>query len=184
MPHAAAVAADLFEVLIVDDERDSRELLADFCRTLGFTVATAQDGRAAIAAVQRAPNQFGVVLTDLNMPGADGFDVLRAARAANPTCYVVMITGYATLDSAVRAVKEGAYDFLAKPFAFGQLELVLTRVRDRMALEQENRDLNQQVLQSRPDRTPTRDYAWRLESIEQRLADIEVLLRAVIDGRQ
>src|SRR5262245_20193206 len=102
---APTLATDTLDVLIVDDERDTRELLADFCRTLGFGVATAQDGRAAMAAVQRQPTQFGVVLTDVSMPGADGFEVLRAVRAANPSCYVVMITGYATLDAAVRAVK-------------------------------------------------------------------------------
>lgn len=175
---------DMLDVLIVDDERDTRDLLADCCRTLGFGVATAQDGRAAIAAVERDPRQFGIVLTDLNMPGADGFEVLRAVRAANPSCYVVVVTGYATLDAAVRAVKEGAYDFLAKPFAFGQLEIVLSRVRDRMALQRENHELARQAMRPRPETTGRADYGWRLDSIEQRLVDIEVLLRAVVDSRQ
>ncbi len=181
MPHA--VLTDMLDVLVVDDERETRDLLADFCRSLGFNVATAQDGRAAIAAVERDPDQFSVVLTDLSMPGADGFEVLRAVRAANPSCYVVMVSGYATLDAAVRAVKEGAYDFLAKPFALGQLEIVLSRIGDRMALEQENRDLSQQVRKARPGTLGRHDYGWRLDAIEQRLADIEVLLRAVIDSR-
>ena len=179
------VMTDTFDVLIVDDERETRELLADFCRTLGFGVATAQDGRAAMAAVQRQPTQFTVVLTDLNMPGADGFEVLRAARAANPSCYVVMITGYATLDSAVRAVKEGAYDFLAKPFAFGQLEIILSRIRDRMALERENRALANQIARSRASSASGgADHGWRLDMIEQRLGDIERALRALTEGRQ
>lgn len=167
------------DVLIVDDERESRELLADFCRSLGYGVATAQDGRAAMSAVQRHPQQFGVVLTDIHMPGADGFELLRGIRAASPSCYVVMITGYATLDSAVRAVKEGAYDFLAKPFAFGQLEIVLSRICDRMALEQENRDLAHQVGKARPGTMGRGDYGWRLDAIEQRLGDIERMLRAL-----
>ena len=63
-----------------------------------------------------------MIITDLHLPGADGFEVLKAAREANPPVYVVMITGYASIDSAVRAVREGAYDYLAKPFALGQLE--------------------------------------------------------------
>jgi DNA-binding NtrC family response regulator len=71
--------------------------------------------------------------------------VLKAARDANPSCYVVIITGYATIDSAIRAVRTGAYDYLAKPFALGQLEVVLRRIRDRMALERENRELVRQV---------------------------------------
>jgi CheY-like chemotaxis protein len=110
------------EVLIVDDEVQTRELLSEFCQAQGYTVATAHDGRAALTAIARGPRQFSVVITDLQLPGADGFDVLRAAREANPSAYVVMITGYASLDSAVGAVRDGAYDYLAKPFALGQLE--------------------------------------------------------------
>lgn len=163
------------EALIVDDDERARELLSEFCRGQGFEVATAHDGRAAIAAITRDPGQFALIITDLNLPGADGFDVLRAAREANPSVYVVMITGYATIDSAVRAVREGAYDYLAKPFALGQLEVVLTRVRDRMALEEENRELSKRV--SRDGSTVPVDLGWRLQAIEERLAHIEALLR-------
>jgi two-component system response regulator HydG len=138
-------------------------------------VATAHDGRAAISAITRDPGQFAVIITDLNLPGADGFDVLRAAREANPSIYVVMITGYASIDSAVRAVREGAYDYLAKPFALGQLEVVLTRIRDRMALEQENRELSKRVGRDGPG--VSADLGWRLQAIEERLAHIEALLR-------
>jgi DNA-binding NtrC family response regulator len=70
-----------------------------------------------------------------------GFAVLDAARRAHASCYVVIITGYASIDVAVQAVRAGAYDLLAKPFALAQLELVLARIKDRMALESENRQL-------------------------------------------
>jgi CheY-like chemotaxis protein len=96
------------EVLIVDDEVQTRELLSEFCQAQGYTVATAHDGRSALTAIARGPRQFSVVITDLQLNGADGFDVLRAARETNPSAYVVMITGYASLDSAVRAVRDGA----------------------------------------------------------------------------
>jgi len=79
------------------------------------------------------------------MPGADGFEVLKAAKAANRHSYVVMITGYATLDSALRAVREGAYDYLAKPFSLGQLDVMLARIKDRISLERENRDLRRRL---------------------------------------
>lgn len=137
----------------------------------------AADGRAAITAVERAPSQFSVILTDLSMPGADGFEVLRAARAANPSCYVVIITGYATLDTAVRAVREGAYDYLPKPFSLGQLGIILARIRDRMNLEQENRDLARQLNGGRPANAPRHEVGWRLDAIEERLSRIEDLLR-------
>jgi len=176
----AAPTPDTFEVLVVDDEAETREVLAEFCRTLGLTVTSADDGRSAVTAIQRSPSQFRVVLTDIWMRGADGFEVLKAARAANPSAYVVMITGYATLDSALRAVREGAYDYLPKPFALGQLEVVFTRIRDRIALEAENRMLSRQMdgLREAGGSGPRRgDLTWRLDAIEERLGRIEELLR-------
>ena len=165
------------EVLIVDDEVQTRELLSEFCRAQGYEVATANDGRAAIAALTRSPQQFGIVITDLQLPGADGFEVLTSARHCNRSVYVVMITGYASIDSAVRAVREGAYDYLAKPFALGQLEVVLRRIKDRMSLEAENRELSRRM-SGHEGQSAGSDLAWRLQAIEERLAHIEALLRA------
>jgi DNA-binding NtrC family response regulator len=166
------------DVLVVDDEADTREVLAEFCRSLGLSVTSADDGRSAVTAIRRAPAQFRVVLTDIWMRGADGFEVLRTAREANPSSYVVMVTGYATLDSALRAVREGAYDYLPKPFALGQLEVVFGRIRDRIALEEENRMLSRQMDGLRRVPGARRDDAsWRLDAIEERLGRIEDLLR-------
>jgi CheY-like chemotaxis protein len=133
------------EVLLVDDELSTREILEQFCRSRNLVVTVASDGRAAMTAIERNPTRFTIILTDINMPGADGFDVLKAAKSVNRECYVVMITGYATLDSALRAVREGAYDYLAKPFSLGQLDVMLARIKDRIALERENRDLRRRL---------------------------------------
>jgi CheY-like chemotaxis protein len=144
MPHFPLTERS-FEVLLVDDELSTREILEQFCRSRGLAVTTAADGRAAITALERSPSQYALVLTDINMPGADGFDVLKATKAASDSCYVVMITGYATLDSALRAVREGAYDYLAKPFSLGQLDVLLARIKHLLALEEENRDLRSRL---------------------------------------
>jgi DNA-binding NtrC family response regulator len=133
------------EVLLVDDELSTREILEQFCRSRNLAVTVASDGRAAMTAIERNPTRFTIILTDINMPGADGFEVLKAAKAVNRECYVVMITGYATLDSALRAVREGAYDYLAKPFSLGQLDVMLARIKDRIGLERENRDLRRRL---------------------------------------
>ena len=133
------------EVLLVDDELSTREILEQFCRSRNLTVTVASDGRAAMTALERNPTRFAIILTDINMPGADGFEVLKAAKSVNRECYVVMITGYATLDSALRAVREGAYDYLAKPFSLGQLDVMLARIKDRIGLERENRDLRRRL---------------------------------------
>ncbi len=124
------------------------------------------------------------MLTDLQLPGLDGLGVLRTVKQANPSAYVVIITGYASLDSAIQAVRLGAYDYLTKPFSLGQIDVVLQRVRDRLALEAENRRLTRQVSrrESIGDARSTPVLA-RLDAIEGRLSRIETMLRDSIDSR-
>jgi DNA-binding NtrC family response regulator len=133
------------EALVVDDDGGVRELILAYFNGLGMTASGAEDGPSAIQALQRSKGRYGLVVTDLNLPGADGFAVLQAARQANASCYVVIITGYASLDSAIQAVRVGAYDYLTKPFSLGQLDVILSRITDRAALELENRQLSGQV---------------------------------------
>ncbi len=159
------------EALVVDDDADIREVLADFLRQRGLTVATAADGRAAVAALERSGGRYTLVLTDINMPGADGFEVLKAARAVNASAYVVIITGYASIDSAVRAVRMGACDYLAKPFSLGQIDVLLASIGQRLALERENRALTARAV------TPAASsLEARLAAIERRLAALEARL--------
>jgi DNA-binding NtrC family response regulator len=115
-------------VLVVDDKENLRNLLA---RILGDTceVITAEDGERALALL--AAREFDVVLTDLRMPGADGFEVLRAAAAREPAPEVVMMTAYATVPDAVRAMRLGAYDYLEKPFDPDDAALVVARAVER-----------------------------------------------------
>jgi len=166
-----------FEALVVDDDADIRELLTDFFRERGVPVASATDGRAAIAEVDRAPLRFGLILVDLNLPGANGLAVLARARQVNPSVSVVIITGYASLDSAIQAVRLGAYDYLTKPFSLGQLEILLKRVNDRFALETENRHLARMVdgrgLSDPPAAAP------RLEALERRLDRLEAAIASL-----
>jgi two-component system, NtrC family, response regulator AtoC len=129
------------EVLVVDDDEAVREVILAYFVKRGLQVTGATDGRSAIAALERSHGRYGVVITDLSLPGADGLAVLRAARQANASCYVVIVTGYASLDSAIAAVRLGAYDYLTKPFSLGQLEVILKRIADRRSLEDENRSL-------------------------------------------
>ena len=168
----------LSEVLVVDDEPEVLELLAEFFKTRGLRVSSAGDGRAAVAAIEREPARYGLIITDLQLPGTDGIGVLEAARHANPSCYVVIVTGYASIDTAIKAVRLGAYDYLTKPFSLGQLDVVLQRIQDRVALEEENRRLSR--------RSAARDAGegrplvmGRLDAIEARLSRIEALLQAM-----
>jgi DNA-binding NtrC family response regulator len=170
--------AALLDMLIVDDDADTRELLAEHCAAKGYRVATAQDGLAATTVIERARPPLPVVIADLHLPHADGFAVLDAARQANASCYVIIITGYATIDSAVRAVQAGAYDFLPKPFALRQLEILLARIRDRMALESENSQLTRQMDDDRSARGRVPAINDRLRRLEDRIATLERIVLA------
>ena len=164
-------------VLIVEDEADLRDLLSEYFRARNFDVAGAADGRAALQAIERDPERFSLIITDLNLPGVDGLAVLRAARAANPGVYVVIVTGFASLDSAIQAVRLGAYDYLTKPFSLGQIDVVLQRIHDIQMLHAENKRLTRQV--SQRDAVDLRQaLLLRLDGIESRLTRIEAALRA------
>jgi DNA-binding NtrC family response regulator len=167
------------EVLVVDDDADIRELILAYLNGLGLLAVGAEDGPAAIQALQRSRGRYGIVLTDLILPGADGFAVLQAARQANASCYVIIVTGYASLDSAIQAVRVGAYDYLTKPFSLGQLDVVMRRISDHSALERENRHLSVQAAAAPPVVVlPARCVLEsRVAAIESSLARIEALLQ-------
>jgi DNA-binding NtrC family response regulator len=118
-------------ILVVDDKENILKL---FARILGDTyeVTSAADGGRAISLI--GGQEFDVIVTDLRMPGADGFEVLRAAKARAPETEVVMMTAYATVQDAVTAMKEGAYDYLQKPFDPDDATLVIARALERKRL--------------------------------------------------
>lgn len=163
-----------WDVMVVDDDEGIRELIVSFFHTLGVRVTSAQDGRAAIAELERSAGRYGMVVTDVNLPGADGFEVLESARRVNASCYVVIVTGYASLDSAIQAVRGGAYDYLPKPFSLGQLEVILQRITDRASLEAENRRLA-----SAGQRLTDRLAGVATTAIDDRLAGIELALARI-----
>ena len=130
-------------VLVVDDERRQRDILQMILEAEGYETATAANGRSALAA--SASETFDVVLTDLKMPDVDGLQLLSAlaARAA-PPC-VILMTAHGSIDSAVEAMRRGAFDYLTKPLEKDDLLLVLRRAMERTHLVRENRMLHDQL---------------------------------------
>jgi two-component system response regulator HydG len=116
------------QLLVVDDERPILSLIRAIAVGEGFDVSTSVDGADALAQLRRRP--VDLVLVDLRMPGVSGMDVLRAVREINPSCRVVLMSGFATIDSAVEAVKLGAADYLTKPFDLARVRKLLATVRD------------------------------------------------------
>lgn len=123
-------------ILIVDDERMIREVLADFLSLEGFDVETAEDGEAALAELSR--NDYDLVLTDLKMPKMGGIQLLEAIRSSMPHIVVVIMTGFGTIETAISAMKRGAYDYILKPFKVDEVIFTLRRGFDKQKLTAEN----------------------------------------------
>lgn len=173
-----------WQVLIVDADEMVRAQVGAFFAQLDVPVSTAQDGRAAISTLQRSGGRYGVVVTDLNLPGADGFAVLHAARQANPHCQVIIVAQASSLEAAILGVRVGAADYLIKPFGTNQFESVYTRVVER-AQEQDSGDAPPARAGSAPATTarllgpgtpPAASPAALTGSLEQRMSRIETVL--------
>jgi two-component system response regulator HydG len=119
-------------VLVVDDQRNMRATTAILLRDAGYAVAEAEDGAAALQRVAAEP--FDVVLTDVRMGAVDGMDVLRATLEAAPTTQVIVMTAYGTIESAVEAIRRGAYDYIAKPFQADELLLRIGKAVEKRRL--------------------------------------------------
>lgn len=122
-------------VLIVDDDESLRTVLSEAVRSFGHEVETAADGVEALERYKQ--DQIDLVITDLKMPGMDGLELLQKVKEIRPDAVVLMVTGYPTIDSAVQAIKHGAYDYITKPFKFEDVEVVIRRaVEKKKLLEQ------------------------------------------------
>jgi two-component system nitrogen regulation response regulator NtrX len=128
-------------ILIVDDEESIRRSVADVLQDEGYRTASAPDGDAALRAVDGAAPDL--VLLDVAMPGRDGIEVLERVRRAHPGLPVVMMSGHATIDTAVQATRLGAFDFLEKPVALERLRVVLRNAQAARGLAAENRRLRE-----------------------------------------
>jgi DNA-binding NtrC family response regulator len=135
--------ANLLNLLIVDDERAIREVCRDVAQSLGFNTGVAESAEHAFRVMET--QVVDVVLLDLKLPGAGGLQALRALRQKHPEVAVIVVTGYASVQSAVAAMREGAYDYVTKPFSMEELRLLLDRVVAHLKLKSENRMLRERI---------------------------------------
>jgi signal transduction histidine kinase/FixJ family two-component response regulator len=127
--------AEGLTILVADDEGDIRDGAERILRRMGFRVFKASRGDEAIGMLDSVGPS--IMLLDLKMPGKDGMEVLQHIREHQPGILVIVITGYATVDAAIEAMKRGAYDFIPKPFEPDQLRLVVNRAAERIRLTRE-----------------------------------------------
>jgi two-component system response regulator PilR (NtrC family) len=131
------------KILVVDDEKSMCEFLEIMLKKDGYDVTSTTNGEKALEFIDN--NLYSMVLTDVKMPGVDGFEVLRKTKEVSPDTVVIMITAYGSPEGAVTAIKEGAYDYITKPFRVEEVKLTIKKSLERSDLIKENIRLRQEV---------------------------------------
>ncbi|HUH02766.1 MAG TPA: sigma-54 dependent transcriptional regulator [Kofleriaceae bacterium] len=164
-------------VLIVDDEQGIVESLAKIFKREGLQVLSATDGQTGLELLRK--HRVGVLLTDLNMPRTTGMDLLKAAKTLAPETEVVLMTAYGTVETAVEAMKEGAYDFVTKPLKRAHVVRIVKNALEKQSLLVENRSLKAQLAEKRRRAIIGTSLPWRrtMEMVVQAApSDATVLL--------
>jgi DNA-binding NtrC family response regulator len=131
------------KILIIDDDESVRQVLGEALQEAGYRVAAADSGEKAVAAVRESP--CDLVILDMVLPRVDGMEVLKEITAHRAETPVIMITGYASVETAIKAMKMGAVDYIVKPFRMEEVELVVAKALERSRLRRENAALRRQL---------------------------------------
>jgi len=135
--------ANFLNILIVDDERSIRDACREVAQSLGFNAFSADSAEHAYHVLES--QGIDAVLLDLRLPGAGGLEALNQIKSRRPDAVIVVVTGYGTVQSAVQAMKNGAYDYVTKPFSLEELRLLLDRLASHLKLKTENRVLREKI---------------------------------------
>ncbi len=130
-------------ILIAEDEQEIADLLVELLSQEDRDISIVHDGQQAIETLKQRP--YDLLITDLMMPKVDGMKVLHIAKRLYPQILIIIITGYASLETAIQAVKEGAYDYLRKPFKLEELKISVDNACEHIYLMKENRLLIKQL---------------------------------------
>jgi two-component system, NtrC family, response regulator AtoC len=160
----------MLNILIVEDEPDLCDLIAETLREQGYTVTSAPDGAAAITAT--ADTTFDVVLADMRLPKMDGLTLFRRLRAESPATDVILMTGNANVSDAVAALKEGAFDYLTKPIQLDELGIQLTRIGSYRALHRDVAAVRAELASTTPIRERLVGRSPEMQVVVQRIEAI------------
>jgi DNA-binding NtrC family response regulator len=124
----------LGQILVVDDEENIREVLSNYLQGMNYGVQTAEDGQDALAKYKKG--EFDLIISDLLMPNIDGLELLKRIREVDREVIFLMITGYPSIETAVDAIKKGAYDYITKPFHMEDVRLRIERAFEKRTLKE------------------------------------------------
>ncbi len=135
----------MLKILVVDDERIVRVTIADDLKDAGFQVREFASAESAFQHLVEIDSNVDIIITDLKMPGIDGLEFLRKIKQINPEIYVLLMTAHGSIQTAVKAMQLGAYDYLVKPFNIDELLLIINRVKELKDIKAENKQLRFQI---------------------------------------
>ncbi len=127
------------KILLIEDEEDVRDSYVDMLNYLGYDVVTADNGKSGLDIINREP--IDVVITDLNMPVMNGLEAMRRIKKKNSSIEVIVITGFATIENAIGAMKQGAFDYITKPVSLEHVKIVLNKCVQQIRSRRENEEL-------------------------------------------
>jgi len=125
-------AKNEIRILVVDDDKELADTVEEFLLKMGYSVTAAYGGREAL--IRFREGDFRLVITDLKMPEIDGLELLKKVRMVDDKVVVIVVTGYGSIESAVNAIKDGAYDYIQKPFRMDELQIIIERALERHSL--------------------------------------------------
>ena len=158
------------KILVVDNEQNVREMLAIALTRAGYTVETAEDGGVALEMLENGV--FDLLLTDLKMPRLGGLELLNAAGQVSPETVAVVMTAFASMETAIEAMKRGAYDYVMKPFRIDEVSLVLHNALERKRLMAENSQMRQEIKEKSDSEVVGKSPAWlKVLDMVHRIAD-------------
>ncbi len=177
-------------VWVAEDDEELREILGEFLRQSGREIRLFRNGRDVLEAMEK--DSFDVLVTDLMMPGAGGIQILREAKKIHPESIVIILTGYASLDTAIEAIRGGAYDYIQKPFKFEEFGIVIRNASEKIILIRENRLLLQRCENSMEEMNRLQESLeshienmmglWKRIRKDQKDPEIELILNRVNPG--
>ena len=151
---------DPIRLLCIDDDEPFRRVLAGELRRMGLIVDAVGDAESAVVAMDT--QCYDVALVDLNLPGMSGEELIRVLKERSPSTECIVLSGHGTIDSAVRTLKDGAYDFLTKPCNLEELEAVIRKAAEKRALVRANRALKHELER----RDQFREFVGRSEALQ------------------
>ena len=170
------------KILVIDDEKMNVDLLETFLPTVGYDVTGITDSREALELITHT--HFDIVLTDLVMPEVDGMEVVRQVVKQNRDTKILIFTAYASLDTAVEALKQGVYDYIHKPFTLDIIRAALNRAADNLILTRENAALNQKVQIMLSEMTMLHEISSLLYQMPETDFALDMILDTLTEGMQ